>query len=188
MAILTSSDIGVGPKPKGSGAGWLIALGVALIALGALAFFNLPAATEVSVYAIGILMVVAAALQLAGALATFNWSGVWLVLGSLLYGAAGVLVLANPTLGAKALTLALAFSLIFSGATRIAWSIALRALPGWGWLTASGVVSILTGMVFVAGWPADSVYLLGMVLAIDLTFQGASAVGWGFTLRQLAKS
>jgi len=184
MATLTSSEIRAGSK-TGSAWGWFIAVGVTCIALGAIAFFNLPTATTVSVYAIGILMLVGAAAQLAAAFAAASWSGFWLLLaGALLYGVAGGLVVANPSLGAKALTLALAFSLIFSGATRIAWSLMLRMLPGWGWMTGSGVISVLTGIVFIAGWPADTVYLLGMILAIDLTFQGATAIGLGIALRQ----
>jgi uncharacterized membrane protein HdeD (DUF308 family) len=188
MTTLTSFHFGTEAK-RGIGSvwGWLVALGVALVALGALAFYNLPAATMVSVYAIGILMLIAAAAKLAAAFVVRSWGGLWLLLSALLYGAAGVLAIANPTLGASALTLALAFALIFSGVTRISWSFALRALSGWGWLTASGIVSVLAGIVFIAGWPANTVYLLGMVLAIDLTFQGATAVGWGFAIKDLTK-
>ena len=96
------------------------------------------------------------------------------------------MTIANPTLAAQVLTLMLAFALVFSGVMRIWWSVMLRVVPGWGWITASGVVSILAGMVFVAGWPADTVYLLGMVLAFDLTFQGITAVALGFTLKSVA--
>jgi uncharacterized membrane protein HdeD (DUF308 family) len=58
-----------------------------------------------------------------------------------------------------------------------------HGLPGWGWITASGVVTLITGIVFVAGWPADTLYLLGVILAVDLTFQGAMAIGCGFALK-----
>jgi uncharacterized membrane protein HdeD (DUF308 family) len=167
--------------------GWLVAFGVALVALGAAAFYNLPTATLVSVYAIGILMLIAAFARLAAAFLVRSWGGLWLLLDALLYGAAGVLAIVNPTLGAKALTLALAFSLIFSGATRIAWSLALQPLSGWGWMTVSGIVSVLAGIVFIAGWPADTVYLLGMVIAVDLTFQGVTSIGWGLALKEITK-
>ncbi|HUP05706.1 MAG TPA: DUF308 domain-containing protein, partial [Caldimonas sp.] len=100
------------------------------------------------------------------------------------YFVAGALTIANPKLAAEVLTLMLAFSLMFSGVMRVWWSVQLRVVPGWGWITVSGVVSILAGLAFVAGWPADTVYLLGMVLAFDLLFQGLSAVALGFTLKQ----
>jgi len=170
----------------GSAWGWFIALGVVLIVLGALAFFNLPAATTVSVYAVGIFMLVGAGAQLGVAFLIRSGLGI-LLLNALLYGAAGVLTIANPTLAEKTLTLLLGFALIFSGVMRIWWSLVLSSLPGWGWITASGIVSVIGGIVFIAGWPADTVWLLGMVLAVDLTFQGATAIGWGFALKQVTK-
>jgi uncharacterized membrane protein HdeD (DUF308 family) len=49
------------------------------------------------------------------------------------------------------------------------------------------IVSVLAGIVFLLGWPADSAYLLGIVLAVDLTFQGAMAIAWGVALREITK-
>lgn len=46
---------------------------------------------------------------------------------------------------------------------------------------------MIAGIVFVAGWPTNSVWLLGMVLAVDLTFQGATAIGWGLALKEITK-
>jgi uncharacterized membrane protein HdeD (DUF308 family) len=191
MTTLTSLHVETGEARRGAGSGWgwIVALGAALIAFGVLAFFNLPTATAVSVYAVGIYMIIAAGVQAAGAIAARSWGGFALMLlSAILYGVAGAMTIMNPVLAATALTLMLALALIFSGATRIAWSLALRGLPGWGWITASGVVSILAGIVFIAGWPADSVFLLGVVLAVDLTFQGAMLTGLGFALRGLAKA
>lgn len=67
MATLTGSDIGIDNTRRGMGSvwGWFIALGVVLILLGVLAFFNLPAATRVSVYAVGIFMLGGAGAPLA---------------------------------------------------------------------------------------------------------------------------
>lgn len=47
--------------------------------------------------------------------------------------------------------------------------------------------ALIAGIACVADWPADTVYLLGMILAVDLTFQGAMAIGCGFALKELAK-
>lgn len=172
----------------GSAWGWMVALGVLFVVLGILAFANLPVATAASVYAVGILMLVAAGAQLVGAFAARSWGGFGVLLASsLLYGAAGVLTIVNPVLAAGALTLLLGASLVFSGATRIWSSFNLQALPGWGWITASGIVSVIAGIVFIASWPADTVYLLGMVLAVDLTFQGATVIGWGIALKALTR-
>jgi uncharacterized membrane protein HdeD (DUF308 family) len=189
MTTLTSPHVGTAASREiGSGWGWFVALGVALIVLGGLAFANLTAATEASVYAIGILMLIAGAGQLAASFFARTASNFWLLLlSAVLYGVAGGMAIANPTLAAKALTLLLGCSLLFSGGSRIWFSFALSPLPGWGWITASGIVTVLAGLVVLAGWPSDTPYLLGMVLAFDLCFQGGMTIGWGFALKELAK-
>jgi uncharacterized membrane protein HdeD (DUF308 family) len=189
MTSITKSDFAMpAMREIGSSWGWFVALGVLFIVLGVTAFANLPAATTASVYAVGMLMLIAAISQLAGAFFARSWSGFVLpLLSALLYGVAGTIVIANPMLAAWLLTLLAGVSLITSGATRIWWSLVLRELPGWGWITASGAVTLVTGIVFVAGWPADTAYLLGLILAVDLTFQGAMAIGCGFALKGLVK-
>lgn len=164
--------------------GWFVALGAALLALGLLAFGNLLAATLASVFFVGATMLVGAAFQLIHASRVKGWGEFFLwLLSALLFGGAGVLALANPALAAATLTLLLAVSLIASGAVRIWSGVRLRPWSGWGWIAASGVVSILAGVVFALGWPVNSPWLLGMMLAIDLTFQGVAAIGFGLTLR-----
>ncbi len=45
------------------------------------------------------------------------------------------------------------------------------------------MITILAGIIFAIGWPANTVFLLGLVLAIDLTFQGFSDIGFGLALK-----
>jgi hypothetical protein len=40
--------------------------------------------------------------------------------------------------------------------------------------------------VFAIGWPVDTLFLLGIVLAIDLTFQGVSSIAFGLALKEAA--
>jgi len=190
MTTFTSLDIGDDVRrDMGSRWGWFTALGIALVALGVLAYFNLPTATTVTVYAVGIYMAIAGGFQVVAAIAARTTGGFALMLlSSILYCVAGALTILNPTLAASVLTLMLALALIFSGGMRIWWGVALRPLGGWGWILASGIISILAGIVFIAGWPANSAYLLGVVLAVDLTFQGAMLTGLGFALKDLVKS
>jgi uncharacterized membrane protein HdeD (DUF308 family) len=165
--------------------GWFVALGVGLLVLGILAFGNLLAATVVSVFYIGVLMIIGAVAQVVHAFQVRNWGGFffWLLSG-LLYGVAGILTFSNPTLAAVALTLVLAIALVASGILRLMLSLRMRNLySGWGWIAASGVVTLLVGIVFALGWPADTLWLLGLVLAVDLTFQGIAAIAYGLALR-----
>jgi uncharacterized membrane protein HdeD (DUF308 family) len=184
----TLSDFYTARADRGTSAawGWYVALGIALLVLSAFAFGNLLAATVASVYFVGILMLVAGVLQIVHAFEVKRWGGflLWLLSG-VLYGAAGVLAFMNPLLAAAALTLLLAISLIVSGILRIAWSMTLRRLPGWGWLLASGAITTAAGVVFLVGWPGNALWLLGIVLAVDLAFQGVADIVFGLVLRRL---
>jgi len=44
-------------------------------------------------------------------------------------------------------------------------------------------MTLLVGIIVAVGWPADTLWVLGLFLAIDLTFQGASALVFGLTLK-----
>lgn len=164
--------------------GWFVALGVALLILGVFALGNLIAATIASVLFVGALMIVAGLFQIAAAIRFRKWGGfaLWLISG-VIYTAAGALAFYNPMLAAQAFTLLLAFSLIVAGLFRIGSGVRSRPTSGWGWIVASGIVSILVGMVIVAGWPVNSLFMLGIVLAVDLIFQGVSDILFGIALK-----
>ena len=177
-------------RETGFGWAWFAAFGLTLCGLGAFAFLELPAAaTTVSLNVVGMLMLIGAFAQLGTRLLVPDWMEVGLLIpGAISYGAAGALAMANPDLAAKLLTFMLACALIFSGMMRMWLSVVMPpSLPGWGWIAASGVMSIAAGLLFIAGWPADTVWLLGVVLAVDLAFQGAMAIAFGLTLKVISK-
>lgn len=177
----STEDSGLHPRP---GWGWFVALGVGLLLLASFAFINVIAATMASVVTIGVLMIIGAVGQIVHAFQVKRWGGffAWLLAG-LLYGVAGIMVFKNPVLAAATLTLLLACALIASGIMRLVLSIRLRKREGWGWMLVSGVITILAGMIFVAGWPVNTLWLLGTVLAIDLAFQGATSIAFGLALK-----
>ncbi|HSD54122.1 MAG TPA: hypothetical protein VLC47_08140, partial [Burkholderiales bacterium] len=95
----------------------------------------------------------------------------------------GVFTIVNPKLAATPLTLLLAIALIFSGMMRVRLTSVMPPLPGWGWVAASGLVTVLSGLVFIHFLLTNTVWLLGIALAFDLTFQGAMVVAFGVALR-----
>jgi len=163
---------------------WFLALGITFIGLGSIAIGNLVLATIATVYYVGILMTIAGVVQLfhAFSIRTLNGFFFWL-LGCVLYLAAGVMTLMNPLLASFVLTLLLGLLAAASGLSRIWLSFHVKTRHGWGWIVASGVVTTLTGLVFLLGWPVNSLWLLGLVLAIDLIFQGCALVGLAAKLR-----
>jgi len=182
-------DADVLERETGFGWGWFMALGAALIVLGALALLNLPPAGAGSVYAIGVFMLIGAFAQLGTTLLVPRWRGNGLLaLSAVLYGTAGILAIVNPTLAAAALSLLLALGLLCSGITRILLTAVMPPLPGRGWLGASGSVSAVTGLILIHLSLGNMVWLLGVALAVDLTFQGAMAVAFALALKANARA
>jgi uncharacterized membrane protein HdeD (DUF308 family) len=184
----SSIDVNALERETGFGWGWFIVLGVLLVALGGLAFLNLAAAATASLYAVGMVMLIGAVGQLGTRLLVPGWKGTGLqVLSAVLYGAAGVLAMADPKLATNALTQVLAFALILSGVMRIGLSGAMPSLPGRGLITASGLVTVAAGIASLHFLLLDRVWLLGVVLAFDLTFQGVMAVAFGLALKAITR-
>lgn len=173
----------------GSNWGWWVALGVALLVVGGIALMNLLTATAVSVFFVGVMMIVGGIAEIVFAFSTARGQMgrflLWLLLG-VLYLVAGVFTLRNPALATVLLTLLIAASLIAVGVLRIAGAVGLRPAHGWGWLLASGILTLLVGVVIGLGWPTNSLWILGLFLGIDLVFSGASYAAFGLMLRRTA--
>ena len=165
--------------------GWFVALGFLLILLAAVALANLFLATVASVFYVGAAMLVGGFLHLVHAFQVRGWEHVlyWVGFG-LLYLLAGVFTFANPMLASAVLTLLLGVVLVFAGVLRLWSAYRLWGTRGAGWLLAGGAVTFLAGLVIALGWPFNSLWILGLFLAIDLLTQGWSMLALGFGLRQ----
>ncbi|MFC0245368.1 HdeD family acid-resistance protein [Falsochrobactrum ovis] len=174
------------PSQLASKWGWFVALGVALLILGGIAFGNLLAATVVSVYYVGLMMLFAGVAEIIHAFSVKAWSTFffWLLSG-LLYAAAGIIAFVNPILAAGVLTLFLAAALVGSGIFRIWLGFKSKPAAGWGWIIATGVITTLAGLVVAFHWPVDSLFILGLFLAIDLIFQGWAFIAFGLGAKRL---
>ncbi len=84
------------PTEVSSKWGWFVALGVALLILGGIAFGNLVLATVVSVYYVGIMMLVAGIIEIIHAFGVKTGSFFFWLLSGLLYAAAGIVAFFNP--------------------------------------------------------------------------------------------
>lgn len=164
--------------------GWFVGLGIVMLVAGVIALGNLLAATVASVYLVGFMMLIAGGFQIAHAFGVKSWGGFffWL-LGGLLYAVAGVIAFSNPLLGAGVLTLLLAASLVASGAVRLWIGYKHWSHKGSGWIVAAAVITLLAGVVIAIGWPVNSLWVLGMFLAIDLIFQGWTCIALGLALK-----
>jgi uncharacterized membrane protein HdeD (DUF308 family) len=163
---------------------WFVGLGVLLLVCGIVALGNLLLATVASVYYVGMLMLLGGIVYLVHAFQVRGWDQmlVWALSGAL-YVLAGIFAFINPILASAALTLLLAVALVIAGVFRM-W-VARRVSPtkGWGWIMASGIITMLAGFVIALGWPVNSLWILGLFLAVDLLAQGWTMIAFGLGIR-----
>ncbi|OCG61944.1 hypothetical protein A9G48_09405 [Gilliamella sp. wkB18] len=164
---------------------WFILVGIILIILGSLALSYQFMATVFSVYFIGSLILIAGIAQALHSfrIKGFGQSALWAVMG-ILYIFIGLMSFFQPVAISSALTLVISFLLIMSGFTQIFAAMNNRNLPRWGWILTSGIITLILGFMIIAGWPYDSLWVLGMFLGIDLIFQGWAYVAIGFALKK----
>ncbi|UNU44718.1 HdeD family acid-resistance protein [Sphingopyxis sp. YF1] len=162
---------------------WFALAGIALLVLGLFGAANLIIAGIAATYSVGIAMLLGSIVQVAHAAAVRGWaqSAIWLGAG-LLYLGAGLAVFYDPLFAARLFVLLLAASLAGSGLLRIAVAAGKR-VRGRGWLLLSGSVSIVAALAIGLGWPGNSLWLLGFILAFDLGMQGIALLLVGQTLR-----
>ncbi len=77
----------------------------------------------------------------------------------------------------------LAVAMVAAGLLRLWVGWEHRAEKGSGWIIAAGVVTLLVGILIALRWPANSLWVLGLFLAIDLIFQGWTFIAFGLALK-----
>ena len=174
-------------EPLRAKRGWIIALGIVYLIAGLVALGSIVLATIVSVFVVGIMMLIAGVAEVFHAFQIKTWGRflLWLLLGAL-YIIAGFLTFENPLLAAALLTLLLGVSLIVSGIMRIVLAFSMKEGMPWIWVVVSGAITLLLGLIILAHWPVSSLYILGLFLGIDLIFAGAGGLAVGFGLGRRA--
>ena len=86
----------------------------------------------------------------------------------------GLVMLLLPSVGAAAIGLILTVFFLLDGIAGIALAYATRPLPGWTWTLFSGLVSLAIAIVFIAGWPFQATWLVGLFVGISLLLDGLS--------------
>jgi uncharacterized membrane protein HdeD (DUF308 family) len=157
--------------------GWLLALGILMVILGAVAIAMPKPATLAVQLALGWILVATGIAEGIHAFMAQGWRGFLLeLLSALLYLGVGILLLVNPVGGALALTIVLAVFLIVEGIFKIAMALRVRDHPRWGWLLASGLLSAILGLMIWAEWPASGLWVIGLLVGVQLLFSGWSLV------------
>lgn len=173
-----------GIAPLRAKSGWIVALGIVYVIAGLIALGSVVFATVVTVFVVGVMMLISGFAEIINAFQIKSWAKflLWLLLG-LLYIVAGFLTFENPLLAAALLTLFLGCALLASGVMRIVLGFSMQHGMPWVGVVFSGIITFLLGLIIVIHWPVSSLYILGLFLAIDLIIAGASWIALGLGLK-----
>jgi uncharacterized membrane protein HdeD (DUF308 family) len=187
MAEQTMSKArGVNDLPEWVRRSWIVPLilGIVLVVVGVILLVD----TQASINTLQWLIVFSLIMSGIEAFATASlrsrpWVG-WVVGLVLIVGA--VVAIAWPGVTLLALVLSVGVSLLVGGLVRALMSWQMRdTAEGWGWSFASGLLSVVAGLVFLLGSPIISLTALAIVLAVYVLMTGFTMVGVALAVRRL---
>jgi uncharacterized membrane protein HdeD (DUF308 family) len=167
--------------------GWVIALGVALAALGLVAIWRARAATLIYVGFMGVLLLVAAVAVLIFAFAlTGYWTDFFVhVLWAVMLAIVGLILVTRPAISAEAITLMISLYLIATGLLGIGFAFSAHVEQLWVYVF-QGLMSVFLGVLLLVGWPLTGIWAIGLFLGVNLILEGAVIVALGMQLRAIS--
>ncbi len=163
---------------------WFRRIGLTLLLLGVLSVVLPYVATLAVNILVAVVLLVAGVTQLAHAINVRKWRAItWEMLTALVFLITGGLFVFYPWSGMLALTMLLGIFFLVIGAFKILFSLAWRMRPGWGWILAAGILSLLLGFLVISGLPATAVWVIGLILGIDLIFSGIALMALGSKIK-----
>lgn len=168
--------------------GTLIGLGILLIILGMIGIAGQALFSLVSINVLGIFLFAGGVLQAVHAFKSSGWKSVGIqLIFAVLYIGAAIYVWAFPIPALEAITLWLAAIFFVTGILRFVAAFQHRHFNEWFWLALSAAISILMGVLIMNNFPSSSLWLPGLLIAIELLLQGWSLLFLGFAAKSLTK-
>jgi uncharacterized membrane protein HdeD (DUF308 family) len=165
--------------------GWFLVIGILLMILGALCIVKAQTATAFSILVLGWILIISGVFWLVNSFLTIAWPIFFLyLLNALIRGGVGYLLIRHPNAGAEGVTMVIAILLIVGGVFRAAGASVIK-FPWWGWTLFSGLVAIALGVYVLAIYPVASTFFLGIVIGVDLIFDGAALTAFASAIHGL---
>ena len=184
MKEIRTAALGAAAKIPGA----LIGMGILFIALGMIGIAGQTLFSFVTINILGAFLIFGGALQFAHALKSAGWKSVGIqIILAILYVAAGIYTWAFPIPALEVITLWLAAIFFVTGFLRLISAFQHRHFREWFWLVLSSAISILMGVLIMNGYPESSLWLPGLLIAIELLLQGWSLLFLGLAASSLTK-
>jgi len=166
-------------------AGWLVALGILQIILGAVVLLSPLAGGLAVTMVLGLSMTLGGVAWLVGAFAADSFgSGALAFLWGLLLAAGGFYIFTNPGLGLATLTLVVSMMFFVIGLTACVVAFQVKPASGWGWMLAGGVLTVIFAILVWRQFPISGMWLVGTLVAIHLLMSGVTTLTIGSAARK----
>jgi uncharacterized membrane protein HdeD (DUF308 family) len=164
---------------------WFLLIGILLMVLGATCVVKAQTATTFSILVLGWVLVISGVFWLVSSFLTITWPIFFLyLLNALIRGGVGYLLIRHPHAGAEGVTMVLAVLFIVGGLFRTAGASVIK-FPWWGWTVLAGLVSIGLGVFLLVNWAAASAIFVGILIGVDLLFDGSALIAFAAAIRSL---
>jgi uncharacterized membrane protein HdeD (DUF308 family) len=154
---------------------WYLVQGGLMIVAGILALVYPVASSFAVVFLLGCVLIASGIVQGISLIDARDVPHFWLQLVSVVLSIiVGVLLIRYRGAGLLVLTLLLLVYFMVEGISKVIFSLTIRPFPNWGWVLASGIVTILIAFYLWASLPITAIWLLGVLLGIHLICEGAA--------------
>jgi len=149
--------------------------GILLVILGTVGFF-LPGLMSLGAALLVAWLLIIGGIVWAGHTYKYDAKSVMNWIKPVLLLITGGLMLFYPLTGIAAVGLLLAVYLLLDAFSSFALAQAMHPASGRGWMVFNGAASLILALLFLYGWPATSLWLVGLYISISLFFDGAALI------------
>ncbi|PWR01896.1 hypothetical protein DKT77_15010 [Meridianimarinicoccus roseus] len=154
---------------------WLI-LGVVSVVFGLFALGNAVAASIAVTLVTGLFLALAGGVQIYVAMAEDGGHKVWALVLGIVTLLLGLSFMVNPLGGTVSLALLVTVLLAASGVLRLVLAWSMKQTRFYWPMLVSGALSVLLAAYILANFGAASLALLGVLLGVELLFNGAGLI------------
>jgi uncharacterized membrane protein HdeD (DUF308 family) len=156
----------------------LMGYGILSVIFGFVGLYMSTYITISSILIVGIFLLIMGVVFIVEVFSAPDWKGKRLNLAlSILYTAAGLVMVVNPVASAVWFTLFLAVFLAMIGVLRIIMAFQIKSQTrAWAWVAFGGMLNIILGVLVYMGWPQSGLWVIGMFISIELIIHGFNAI------------
>lgn len=164
---------------------WYLVQGILMVVAGILALFYPVIASVGIVFLLAWVLIVSGIVQGIGLIGARDVPHFWLQLISVTLSiVVGLLLLRNPQGGLLLFTVLLLVYFLVEGMAKVIFALSIKPIPNWGWVLASGLVSILLAAYLFGNLTVASEVVLGVLLGIQLLVEGVAIAYLAWRVRE----